>query len=149
VVEPRKGRTDVGLCIDFCLLNKQFIQQIKPPLTLYEIVKDYLEESGFLLSFMSWKGIIKSPWRKTPKTRQCSGRRLESIGKNCWCFMLKVKTYSQIDLEEPLTISSIGIEQLKIVWSMDLIGNSLYIGAKKIWSLLHVGSRTECKDCFK
>jgi hypothetical protein len=53
VVDPMKGRTDVGLCIDFCLLNKQFIQQINQPLTLYEIVKDYLEESGFLLSFMS------------------------------------------------------------------------------------------------
>jgi hypothetical protein len=69
VVDPMKGRTDVGLCIDFCLLNKQFIQQINQPLTLYEIVKDYLEESGFFAVFYVLKGYHQVPLEENSKDK--------------------------------------------------------------------------------
>ncbi len=50
--------------------------------------------------------------------------------------MLQVKTYLQFDLEGLLTNWSMGIEQLKIVWSTDLISNSLWIGAKNSFKLV-------------
>jgi len=79
----------------------------------------------------------KLPWRKTAKRRWRSGHCLENIGKNIFqWFMPQVKIYSQIHSEEPSTISLMGIEQLKIAWSIDLIRKSSWIDAKNSLKLL-------------
>ncbi len=99
--------------------------------------EDYWEESSFLPSLMPWKGIIKSHWRKTAKIRRRSEHRLENIGTRiCGWVMEQVKIYLKIDSEELSIMWLIGIKQPKIVWSMDSMGNSSWIGARNSLKLL-------------